>query len=62
MALTGLARKVKPVCDHCGSSDIRVEAFIEWNAAKQDWKLKEVTDNIVCCDCGRECNPKWELA
>ena len=62
MSVTGLAKKVRPVCDHCGSSDIRIEAYVEWNASKQDWKLKEVTDNIVCNDCGKDCKPKWVLS
>jgi hypothetical protein len=56
-----LAKKVKPVCNHCGSEDIRIEAFVEWNAAKQAWNVREVTDNIVCNECGKDCKPKWIL-
>jgi len=61
MSATGLAKKVRPVCDQCGSDDIRIDAFVEWNISKQDWKIKEVTDFIVCNDCGRDCKPKWVL-
>ena len=61
MGPAGLTKRVRPVCDQCGSDDIRIEAYIEWNAMKQDWKLKEVTDNIVCCSCGHDCKPRWVL-
>ena len=53
------SKKVKPVCDHCGESDIRVEAFVTFNVLTQTWKIMELTDNYVCNNCGQECQPKW---
>jgi len=57
-----LRKKVVPMCERCGSSDIRTEAFAEWNAVNQNWKVRELLDgNTVCANCGRECQIKWSL-
>lgn len=62
MNLATLAKKVRPKCDHCGSSDIRVEAYVTWSAAKQNWEIKELTENQICNECGRGCKARWVLA
>jgi hypothetical protein len=63
MSLTNLVKKVKPVCDHCGASDLRVEAYLEWDIRNQTWKIGElIDDHQVCNSCGKDCKPRWVLA
>ena len=57
-----IRKKAVPMCGRCGSSDVRTEAFAEWNAVNQDWKVRELLDgNTVCAKCGRDCEIKWSL-
>jgi hypothetical protein len=57
-----LGRKASPVCDKCGSHDVRTEAFAAWNAIRQDWMIAELLDgNQVCSHCGQECVIQWRL-
>jgi len=58
-----LHKKAVPVCNKCGSSNVRTEAFAEWNGVTQNWKIHELLDgNQVCADCGQDCEIKWKLA
>ena len=45
--------KIRKVCKHCGSSDVRKDAWAEWDEDKQEWVLAEFFDNDYCmtCDC-----------
>ena len=43
--------KIKKVCKHCGSSDVRKDAWSEWDEDKQEWVLAEVYDNEFCYSC-----------
>ena len=55
-------KKASPACSHCGSNDIRVEAFGRWSTEVQDWRLSELLDgNTVCAHCGQGCAIKWKL-
>lgn len=55
-----LQGKKKPVCTHCGSSDIKADAFAVWNIKKQRWDVAAVMDNGHSCEaCRGECNFKW---
>lgn len=58
-----LHKKARPACSKCGSSDVRCEAFAEWNERLQDWRIKELIEsNQVCAACGQDCDIKWRLA
>jgi len=58
-----LRKKVLPMCSNCGSSNVRTEAFAEWNTVTQDWRVRELLDgNQVCADCGQGCEIKWKIA
>lgn len=49
-------KKIKMVCSHCGSTDVRKDADAIWNVEKQEWELVAVYDNTTCEDCGGECS------
>ena len=56
-------RKAIPACSKCGSSDVRTEAFAQWNGKTQDWRVAELLDgNTVCSACGQDCDIKWRIA
>jgi hypothetical protein len=59
LARTELNKKVKPVCNHCGSSDLMTECYVDWNIKDQAWEIVDLTKNVVCNKCGRDCDPKW---
>ena len=46
--------KIRKVCIHCGSADVRADAWAEWNEEKQEWTLAEVYDNKFCISCEDE--------
>tara|TARA_Y100000310_G_scaffold37548_1_gene35245 strand:+ start:52 stop:288 length:237 start_codon:yes stop_codon:yes gene_type:complete len=46
--------KVKRVCPECGSEDVRLEAWNEWNVEYQGWRLSMDggdEDRFWCIDC-----------
>jgi hypothetical protein len=47
-------QKIKMVCDHCGSEDIRRDAFASWNVETQEWELASIFDNTICDACGED--------
>ena len=61
-----LRKKVMPVCSHCGSPDVRTEAWAAWNKVTQNWMVAELLDgNQVCAACGCEttgdsATPVWQ--
>lgn len=59
MLVTDLKKKVKPVCPSCGSADIRLEAWVGFNITRQNWEIEDLTENMVCNNCGKACQPKW---
>ena len=50
---------VKPVCTECGSDDVLADAWAEWDAAAQEWVLRQTFDDYVCEVCGGECSVEW---
>jgi hypothetical protein len=46
--------KIKIVCSHCGSDDVRRDAYAEWNVDAQTWELGTVFDQGYCEACGGE--------
>ena len=43
--------KTEPTCTNCGSTNVRVDAFAEWDADQQKWVLSDTYDNGFCNDC-----------
>lgn len=46
--------KVTMVCCKCGSEDVMLDAWAEWDFANQEWTLRSTHDNAFCNDCGGE--------
>lgn len=44
--------KIRIVCAACGSTNVRRDAWAEWDEVKQDWVLGTVFDDGLCEDCG----------
>lgn len=43
--------KITICCGRCRSSDVRRDAYAEWNAETQDWVLCDVYDHGFCNAC-----------
>lgn len=43
--------KVKKVCKHCRSEDVRKDAWTEWDEDKQEWVLCDIFENDYCINC-----------
>jgi hypothetical protein len=43
-----MAKKIRLVCERCGSDDVRADAYASWDVEKQDWVLCAAFDNKVC--------------
>lgn len=41
-------------CAHCGSRDVRRNADVRWNMARQEWEIVAVFDHATCEQCGGE--------
>ena len=46
--------KIKIICSHCGSDDVRRDAYAAWDVGSQEWELAAVFDQGYCEDCGGE--------
>ncbi len=42
------------ICGACGSTEIRADAYAEWDAETQDWVLRSIFDHKVCETCESE--------
>lgn len=52
--------KEKPVCSHCGSDDVRADAYAAWDVETQEWELTATFDKgAVCEDCCEPCSLDW---
>jgi len=53
--------RVKPVCSHCGSDDVRGDCYAAWNVDTQQWEIaSDVFDKgAVCEPCEGETSLKW---
>lgn len=48
-----------PICKHCGSDDVGVEATAHWDNDKQAWRLSDVSENEYCNACGDDTILVW---
>jgi len=48
--------KVDWVCEHCGSNDVLVDAYAEWNVDTQQWEIHSTFNKgSYCRECDGEC-------
>lgn len=43
------------VCGTCGSENVKLDAWAEWDAENQMWSLGATFDHAICDDCDGEC-------
>lgn len=43
--------KIRIVCEHCGSENVRRDAWACWDVETQDWVLEHVMDDGYCGEC-----------
>ena len=51
--------KTKPVCSHCGSDEVKCDAWAEWDDENQSFSLSQTFDEWICEPCGGGCNVEW---
>ncbi len=62
--LAGYARRalasgppVRPVCNACGGTGVRVDAWASWDVHAQRWELHSACEAVaICADCDLECS------
>ena len=48
---------VRPVCNACGGTSVRVDAWASWNVDAQRWELHSTCEAAaICADCDLECS------
>lgn len=52
-------KKIKFVCRYCGSDNVSVDAYVDWNPEKQEWSdIRAVYESATCHECGDSCKLK----
>jgi len=55
-------RRVKYVCEQCGTDDVEPRGYVKWDAKKQDWNITEVEwDDYHWCEHCEENMPIREI-
>ena len=49
-----MAKRVTYICGECGSSDVLMDAWAEWDARAQEWVLHDTLTNSFCGRCDGE--------
>ena len=50
------SKKVRKICDECGSENVNCDAFAQWSVEDQEWQLSSTFDKgSTCDDCDGEC-------
>ena len=47
-------RRTKPVCAGCGSDEVCLDAYAQWDCAAQEWVLASIYDEAFCTACDGE--------
>ncbi len=55
-----MTEKIKMKCTKCGSTDVRKDAWAEWDEDLQDWVLGSVFDEAFCFKCDGPCSIEEE--
>jgi hypothetical protein len=48
--------RVVMVCNACGSENVLVDAWAEWDVGIQRWVVAETFKSAVCRECDGECS------
>jgi hypothetical protein len=50
-----------PVCTHCGSTEVLVDAFAEWDVQAQKWELSQAFEEgqAYCSACDGEASIRF---
>ena len=52
---------VRPVCNACGGTSVRVDAWASWDVDAQRWELHSTYEAVaICADCDLECSYAME--
>lgn len=51
---TKTAPRLRMVCSHCGSEEVKRDAWATWSTETQEWELSDTFDNAYCDDCDGE--------
>lgn len=54
-AVNHLIPTVRKVCGTCGSEDVVLDAWAEWDIESQEWVLGQTFDQAFCNACEGEC-------
>jgi hypothetical protein len=49
-----MGKQVSYVCCRCGSSEVLIDAWAEWDVDKQDWVLNHTSTTEFCEKCYAE--------
>jgi hypothetical protein len=49
-----------PVCRHCGSENVKADAYAVWDVDAQQWEISETFDKGAFCEpCDGETRIEW---
>jgi hypothetical protein len=52
-----------PVCSHCGSENIKADAYAVWDRDRQQWEVSETFDKGAYCEiCDGATRIDWKNA
>jgi hypothetical protein len=53
-----MGTKVRMVCSHCGSDDVRADAYAEWDVESQKWEIAQTFEKGAYCN---ECDGETRI-
>ena len=52
--------KQYPVCRYCGTDDVLVDAYVQWNPDAQQWEVASTYDVAFCPACDGDTRLEWK--
>lgn len=49
-----MGTRIRKVCGTCGSTDVLLDAFVEWDEVEQTWVIQNTFDAAYCETCEGE--------
>lgn len=49
-----MTKRINYICNECGSSDVLLDAWAEWDVSQQDWVLFDTLSQAYCRRCDGE--------
>ena len=53
------ANKEKPICAHCASENVSLDAAVVFCVNSQSWVIGSIYDAAFCQDCEKEAKIRW---